>query len=231
MTDVPTNEGATTPDATTPDATTPDATTPTAPPPTATTPTAPPPTEAAPAASAPTAAAPTAPAPAPTAPAAPSAPPAGGLPVGIGQAVAILGAIAVVVSAFLHWIDITASNGGVTRTLTLDGKDIAVQFLGDYKTTSTDPSILVALIPIAAFAVLGVLVFRSRPVTIVSGVAALALAVLYSFQTHQAFNNISQLAANGVHNIGFWDVIGIAPWVCAAGGALIVVGGLRQRRA
>jgi hypothetical protein len=171
------------------------------------------------------------PPPAPTAPpaaAAPAAAPAttggSGLPIGAGQIVAIVGAIAVAVSIVLNWIDISVGS----RSLSGSATDVPVQFLFDKNTSAEDPSLLVLLIPAALLLVLGAVIPKGKVFGILGGLLAIVVPVLYSVQVQRGLDDdLNNL------DISLTDFIGIGVYVALAGGVVGLLGAIfsRSRRA
>lgn len=164
----------------------------------------------------------------PPPPEAQSAPPAptttasggGGLNVGPGLIVALIGAVIVVVSIFLNWVDI--SDAG--RSLSGSADTVPVQFLVDKGTSSEDPSIIVLLAPAAALLAVGAFL-RTRIVGILGGVLAIIVPVLYAIQVQRGLDE-----GNGALDIGLTDFIGIGVYVALVGGIVGLVGALLPRK-
>jgi hypothetical protein len=141
----------------------------------------------------------------------------------------LLGAAGVLGSGFLHWLDRTVSRGSFQVTRTTTGTGVPVQFLWDSTTRSRDPSVLVVLIPIAAVAVLGVVIRHGRGLALFAGAAAICVSGLYAFQVNRMIDDVRS-RLGGLVNPGLRDVLGVAPVVCFAGGAAIVLGSLLTLR-
>ena len=137
--------------------------------------------------------------------------PRGGAIWTIGGVIVLIGAIALVVSAFLHWEDA----GGDTAK----GTDVPLEFLIDNETDSGSPSILVALGAAAALAAAGALVRSARLVALIGGALGVVVAVLYGIQVD------SGLPAG----IGMFDFISTGTYVALAGGIVVLVGSLLPR--
>src|SRR5262249_21888256 len=90
-------------------------------------------------------------------------------PIGSGELIGLVGAAAVIVSLFLSWRD-----GGVHPS------DVPASFLWDRTTSSTDPSLLVFLIPGAALMVLGLWPRIGAGVRLLGAVIVLAVAGLFA---------------------------------------------------
>ncbi len=144
---------------------------------------------------------------------------------GVGPALVVLGAAGILGSGFLHWLDVTVSRGSFEVTRTATGTDVPLQFLWDTGTRSHDPTVLVVLIPAAALALLGIAWRRARLAALVGGIAAMVVGGLYAYQINATIDDIRS-RLRGLVNPGLRDVLGAAPLVCFAGGALVVLGSL-----
>jgi hypothetical protein len=150
------------------------------------------------------------------------------LTVGPGQILVLLGAVAITASIFLHWLDFTLSVLGVHRSTSANAADVPVAFLFNYKTSSTDPSLLIVLVPIVVLVLIDVLLFRHRIVTIVAGIATLATVGLYCYQLNRTTDRISA-AFHSIINPSLTDLLGIGVYVAFAGGVLLLIGALLTR--
>jgi hypothetical protein len=128
-------------------------------------------------------------------------------PIGVapGMILGALGAIGVIVSMFLPWRD-----GGVYPS------DIPVEFLWNRSATS-DPSLLVLLIPVGAVLVIGALVPLGAGVRLFGALCMLVIAGVFAYQLHRV-----------VHAFGgnFGDALDTGFYVAALGGILAFVSGL-----
>ena len=131
-------------------------------------------------------------------------------PIGSGEIIGALGATAVIVSLFLSWRD-----GGVHPS------DIPAAFLWDRTTGSTDPSLLVFLIPAAALMVLGLWPRVGAGVRLLGAAVVLAVAGLFAYQVDRG------LFAGD--NLG--DVLDAGFYVAAVGGFLGFVSAFAASRA
>jgi len=168
----------------------------------------------------------------PETPAAPTPPPTpepasggsstgGGLAIKpVALAVCLIGAVLVIVSILLNWVDRSIG----AQAFTANGREVPLGFLWDNNTTSEDPSLVVALIPAALLIGVGALK-RLRWLALVGGVLAIVVAVLFGYQVDQGLSDLPPQA-----EVGFFDWIGIAPWFALVGGILGVVGALVPRR-
>jgi hypothetical protein len=154
-----------------------------------------------------------------TAPAAATSSGGGGLAISpIALGVCVIGAVLVIVSIFLNWIDI-----GSGQSISFNGREVPLDFLWDHTTTSEDPSLIVALIPAAVLILAGALK-QLRWLAAVGGLLAIVVAVLFLIQ---ADSLLGDAPAN--IDLGYLDFIGIAPWFALVGGILGVVGALVPR--
>ena len=138
---------------------------------------------------------------------------------GVAEGLVAVGAVAVAVSIFLYWVDLSHNFGGAQITRRLTAKDVPVQVLWDYTTHASNPSLLIVLIPSVALCVAGLLLEHSGWLGALGGVVALVVGLLFVYQAHQ------ELRAEHVPGVGLTDFVGKAPYVCIAGGALALVGG------
>jgi hypothetical protein len=144
------------------------------------------------------------------------------LPISIGQAVVIFGAVLIVGSLFLNWLDIHVAAGGRSASATGAAAHVPVQFLFNKHETETDPTILVVLIPavvIGAFAAL----MRSRWAVLLAGIVSLFVAGMYAYQVDRFLGDLTD-QTNGLVHFGLGDVMGVAPYVCGAGATLMLGG-------
>ena len=150
-------------------------------------------------------------------PPAPSAPSAGGAPaVAPGQIVAGLGAIALIVSAFLNWQDVLGH--------TAKGTDVPVEFLVDKGVITGDPSILIALAIAGAMVIVGLFLPQLRVLAILGGALGVIVVVLYCVQVQRLIDASST-------SIGLFDFIAIGTYIAFVGGIAAVVGSALARRA
>ncbi len=156
-----------------------------------------------------------------TAPAATTTPSAGGglaiSPIALG--VCVIGAVLVIVAIFLNWIDFSVRG----QSVSLNGRDVPLDFLWDHTTTSEDPSLIVALIPAAVLILAGALE-KLRWLAAVGGLLAIVVAALFLIQADSLLGD-----APASIDLGYLDFIGIAPWFALVGGILGVVGALVPR--
>jgi hypothetical protein len=120
-------------------------------------------------------------------------------PIGSGELIGLVGAAAVIVSLFLSWRD-----GGVHPS------DVPASFLWDRTTSSTDPSLLVFLIPGAALMVLGLWPRIGAGIRLLGAVIVLAVAGLFAYQLDRSLFSGSNLT----------DVLDVGFYVGAVGGIL-----------
>jgi hypothetical protein len=141
-----------------------------------------------------------------------------GLAFGVGQLLVGVGGIAIIVSIFLKWEDLTLAS----RHQTAKAKDIPIQFLFNYTTHASDPSFVVILAASAALCLVGVLLSLQAPglrtVAMVGALAAIFTGAMYSFQVHQALHGL------GLGSIHTTDFVGPAPYAAVGGGVVALVG-------
>jgi hypothetical protein len=125
-------------------------------------------------------------------------------PIGSGELIGALGATAVIVSLFLSWRD-----GGVHAS------DVPASLLWDRTTSSTDPSLLVFLIPGAALMVLGLWPRIGAGIRLLGSVIVLAVAGLFAYQLDRSLFSGSSLT--DVLDVGFYvgSIGGILGFVSA----------------
>ena len=117
-----------------------------------------------------------------------------------------LGTIGVVVSMFLSW-----RNGGVHPS------DIPFAFLFDSTTTANNPSLLIALIPLAVILAVGSLMPRAAGARVVGGLGVLAVVVLFAVQLHYV---VDRFPSGSV-----WDQLDTGFYVAAIAGLVGLVSG------
>ncbi|HWW44670.1 MAG TPA: hypothetical protein VN180_06320, partial [Acidimicrobiia bacterium] len=120
----------------------------------------------------------------------------GGRTLAVGDVILGLGIIGIVVSIFLHWLDFSQSISGTQVTQRFTASGVPVQELVNYTTTRKDPTFVVLLIPVAALCVLALLL-RAHWLAIVGGIAAVLVAMMYSYQLQAAVHASPQLHGFG----------------------------------
>jgi len=93
---------------------------------------------------------------------------------GPGMIVGAIGAVAIIVSLFMSWQDPS-----------VHPDQIPVAFLWD-KTATSDPSLLILLIPIAVVALLGAVLPRAMGLRILAGIAMLVVVGAFIYQLDRA---------------------------------------------
>jgi hypothetical protein len=136
--------------------------------------------------------------------------------------VVIFGAVLILGSLFLNWLDIHVSAGGRSASATGAAAHVPVQFLFDNHETETDPTILVVLIPAVVIGAFGALM-RSRWAVVLAGIVSLFVAGMYAYQVDRLLGDLTD-QTNGLVHFGLGDVMGVAPYVCGVGAALMVGG-------
>jgi hypothetical protein len=107
-----------------------------------------------------------------------------------------LGAIGVIVSMFLPW-----------RTGFVHPSDVPIAFLWDHNTTAHDPSILIALIPLAVLLVLGAVMPTGAALRAIGGVGTLVVAALFAYQLHRVLNALPGGKLGDVLDSGFYFAV------------------------
>ena len=126
--------------------------------------------------------------------------------VGPGMVLGVLGTIGVVVSMFMSW-----------RSDGIQPSDIPFAFLFDSTTTAQNPSLLIALIPLAVVLAVGSLMPRASGARIVAGLGLLAVVVLFAVQLNYVMD---RLPAGSV-----WDQLDTGFYVAAIAGLVALVSG------
>jgi hypothetical protein len=126
---------------------------------------------------------------------------------GPGMILGVAGATALVVSMFLPW-----------RTGSLYPSDVPVAFLWDHDTTSSWPSLLIVLIPVAVALILGAIApLGGSGLRLLSAVVGLAVVTLFAWQTYRGLDAFPGSELEDVLDTGFV--------VAAIGGVLAVMSG------
>jgi hypothetical protein len=113
---------------------------------------------------------------------------------GPGLVLGVLATIGVVVSMFLSWRVLGRAHPS----------DIPLAFLFDDTTTAQNPSLLLALIPLAAVLAVGALLPRPAAARVVGGLGVLAVAGLFAFQLHQALDRVPNTDLSDQLDTGFY---------------------------
>lgn len=122
---------------------------------------------------------------------------------GPGLVVGVLGALGVVVSLFMEW-----------NAFGVHPDAIPVAFLGDDTTTSTSPSLLIALIPLAALLLVGAVAPMGAALRLVGGIGTLIVVGLFAFQLNEAVDDADLGGALGTG----WYVAVIGAFLALASG-------------
>jgi hypothetical protein len=117
----------------------------------------------------------------------------------------VIGTVGVVVSLFLSW-----RNGGVHPS------DIPFAFLFDSTTTARNPSLLIALIPLAGILGVGSVMPRAGAARIIGGLGVLAVVVLFAVQLHYQVDRF---------NGSVWNALDTGFYVAAIAGLVGLVSG------
>jgi hypothetical protein len=130
-------------------------------------------------------------------------------PIGSGEVMGLVGAAAVIVSLFLPWRE-----GGVHVS------DVPAAFLWDRTTSSTDPSLLVFLIPAAALLVLGLVPRLGAGLRLLGSIVVLAVAGVFAYQLDRSLFGGTDLG----------DVLDSGFYVAAVGGVVALVSAFAASR-
>lgn len=125
--------------------------------------------------------------------------------IGPGLILGGLAAIGVIIALFTEW-----TSGGPAPDA------IPVAFLGDDATSSSDPSLLIVLIPLAVVLVVGAFAPFGNALRILGGIGVLIVCGLFAYQFDQSLGG-------GADNLG--DSLGTGFYVAAVGGFLAFVSG------
>lgn len=130
---------------------------------------------------------------------------------GVGSLLALLGALAIALGAFLNWV---RSSGSFT---TANGNDVSIQFLWDPIPADSQPSLLFLVLAAAVLVVVGTFIPVVRVLGIIGGVLALVTAVLF-------FISLTRLISDFDLDDGAFEVVGLGWWFTGIGGILAIVG-------
>ena len=132
---------------------------------------------------------------------------------GVGSLLALLGALAIALGAFLTWV---RSSGDFN---TANANDVSIQFLWDPIPADSQPSLLFLVLGAAVLVVIGTFVPAARVLAIIGGVIALVTAVLF-------FISVTRLLSDFDLDDGAFDVVGLGWWLAGIGGIVAIVGSL-----
>ena len=124
--------------------------------------------------------------------------------IGPGTVLGLLGTAGVVLSMFVPW-----------RTGSVYASDVHAAFLWDRHATS-DPSLLIFLIPIAVVIAAGALLPLGWGLRLIGGLAALGVAGLFAYQLHRILPS----------GRGLGDELDVGFYAAAIGGGLAFLSGL-----
>jgi hypothetical protein len=127
-------------------------------------------------------------------------------PLAIGLIVVVIGALMLIGSAFLDWLENDAGE-------TLKGTDIQAEFLIDNESTTEDPSLVVPLAVVAAIVGVGA-VLRRKVIALVGGVLGLVVVGLFYYQLED------------LQGVDALDVLAFGFWIAVAGVVVAIVGSL-----
>jgi hypothetical protein len=112
---------------------------------------------------------------------------------GPGMVLGAFGTIGVVVSMFLSW-----------RSGDVHPSDIPFAFLFDHDTTSTSPSMLIALIPLAVVLAVGTFMPRAAGARVVGAFGMLVVAGLFAYQLHEVLDRFPGSSLGDQLDTGFY---------------------------
>jgi hypothetical protein len=125
--------------------------------------------------------------------------------IGIGLVVVVIGALMLIGSSFMAWLENEAGEN-------LKGTEIGAEFLVDNTDEGEDPSLVVPLAIAAVVAGVGGLL-RKRLIAIVGGVLGVVIVGLFYYQVDDL-------------GVDVFDVIAAGFWVALAGSIAAIVGSL-----
>jgi hypothetical protein len=135
---------------------------------------------------------------------------------GPGMVLGAIGTIGLVVSMFMSW-----------RTPDVHPSDIPFAFLFDHGTTAHDPSILLALIPMAILLGVGTVMPRASAARVVGSLGSIVVVVLFVIQLNSQLDSIPNANVGDVLDTGYY-IAAIAALVGLVSGFL--PSGWAQRR-
>src|SRR3954468_8167359 len=112
---------------------------------------------------------------------------------GAGMVLGALSTIGLVIAMFLSW-----------QSTDIHPSDIPFAFLFDDTTTSNDPSILIALIPMAVLLGVGTVMPRARAARIVGALGTIAVVVLFAVQLNDLTDKFPGSDLGDVLDPGFY---------------------------
>lgn len=118
---------------------------------------------------------------------------------------ALVGALVVLISAFLPWTDVAGE--------TTNSNNVPFSFLWD-SGANTGLKLLIPLLIVVILIVVGVFVLSARTLTLIGAVLAIIFPILFLIQRSDLGDKIGA------------DVGGFAPWLCLIGGLVALVGGV-----
>jgi hypothetical protein len=149
----------------------------------------------------------------------------GGFQIGPGQIVAFVGGLLFFVSAWFTWISYEFTAGGTSASESFSAYRIPAHFLLDSESESggLNLGIVIAFFGFAciAAAVLGALNRNLGLLSLVTGVAAFLVALLFFVQT----KNLSDLLPEFV-DTGYFSLLGFGAYVGLIGAIAALVGGI-----
>jgi hypothetical protein len=125
---------------------------------------------------------------------------------GPGMVLGAISTVGLVISMFMSW-----------RTTNVHPSGIPLAFLFDNATTAKDPSILLALIPMAVLLGVGSVMPLASAARIVGGIGALAVVVAFAVQLNRQVDHFPGASV--------WDVLDPGLYVAAIAGFIGLVSG------
>jgi len=125
--------------------------------------------------------------------------------IGAGMILGAIGALGVILSLFFSW-----------RTGSGEPSDIPIAFLWDHTTTSQNPSLLIALIPLAIILVVGAVVPGGPGARIFGGLLTLVVVGLFAYQLNRLVDDLGGSLSDAL-DTGFY--------LAAIGGLVAFVSG------
>jgi hypothetical protein len=116
---------------------------------------------------------------------------------GPGMLLGALGTLGVVISMFLEW-----------RTDSVHPSDIPFAFLWNHTTTSQNPSLLIALIPLAIIMAVGAFVPRGGGARIFGGLGVLVVAGLFVYQLSRVTDDVGGSVSDALETGFYFAAIG-----------------------
>jgi hypothetical protein len=126
--------------------------------------------------------------------------------IGPGMVLGVVGTVGVVVAMFMSW-----------RTGNVHPSDIPFAFLFDSSTTAQNPSLLIALIPLAVILAVGSLMPRASGARVIAGFLLLVVVVVFAVQVNSAVDQTP--------GVSVWDQLDTGFYVAGIAGIVALVSG------